>query len=117
MSRLEFFDRSPGFVAVTGTDRRSFRCTSIRMRRGVLVRIPNRRANMTTRIGLGGVASIIAVGAFLTAPAFAQDDLTGHHHARAFDQERIHASFPSGAGIYQQRAQTSRQCSDSPARC
>jgi hypothetical protein len=81
------------------------------------VRIPNRRANMTTRIGLAGVVSIIAVGAFLTAPAFAQDDLTGHRHLRAFDQERIHASFPTGADIYQQRAQVPRQCSDSPARC
>jgi hypothetical protein len=29
ISRLEFFDRTPGFVAVTGTDRRSSRCTSI----------------------------------------------------------------------------------------
>jgi hypothetical protein len=72
---------------------------------------------MTTRIGLAGIASIIAVGAALTAPAFAQDELTGHRHARAFDQERPHASFPNAVDVYQQRAQTSRQCSDSPARC
>jgi hypothetical protein len=70
-----------------------------------------------TRTGLAAVASIIAVGAVLTAPAFAQDDLIGHRHVRAFDQERIHTGFPSGADIYQQRAQVSRQCSDSPARC
>jgi hypothetical protein len=72
---------------------------------------------MTTRIGLAGIASIIAVGAVLTAPALAQDELTGHRHARAFDQERLHTSFPNAADVYQQRAQTSRQCSDSPARC
>ena len=72
---------------------------------------------MTTRIGLAGVAAIIAVGAFLSAPAFAQDDLTGHRHARGSDQERIHTGFPTGTDIYQQRAQVSRQCSDSPARC
>lgn len=72
---------------------------------------------MTTRFGLAGVASIIAVGAFLTAPAFAQDDLTGQRHVRAFDQGRIHAGVPGGADIYQQRAEVSRRCSDSPARC
>jgi hypothetical protein len=72
---------------------------------------------MTTRVGLAAVASIVAVGAVLTGPAFAQDDVTGHRHVRAFDQERIHTSFPNAADVYQQRAQTSRQCSDSPARC
>jgi hypothetical protein len=72
---------------------------------------------MTTRVGLAAVASIVAVGAVLTAPAFAQDDPTGHRHVRAFDQERMHTGFPGAADIYQQRAQTSRQCSGSPARC
>jgi hypothetical protein len=72
---------------------------------------------MTTRVGLAAVASIVAIGAVLTGPAFAQDDVTGHRHVRAFDQERIHTSFPNAADVYQQRAQTSRQCSDSPARC
>jgi hypothetical protein len=72
---------------------------------------------MTTRIGLAGLASIIAVGAVLSAPAFAQDDLIGQRHGRAFDQERPHTGFPNAADIYQQRAQSFRQCSDSPARC
>jgi hypothetical protein len=72
---------------------------------------------MTTRIGLVGLASIIAVGAVLSAPAFAQDELTGSRHVRAFDQERPHTSFPNSVDTYQQRAQTFRQCSDSPARC
>jgi hypothetical protein len=72
---------------------------------------------MTTRIGLAGIASIVAVGAALTAPALAQDELTGYRRARAFDQVRPPTSFPNAADVYLQRAQTSRQCSDSPARC
>jgi hypothetical protein len=72
---------------------------------------------MKMRIGLAGLASIIAVGAVLGGPAFAQDELTGHRQMRAFDQERPHTSFPNAMDIYQQRAQTFRQCSDSPARC
>jgi hypothetical protein len=73
--------------------------------------------DMTTRICLAGPASIIAVGAALTVLAFAQDDLLGHRHMRAFDQEMPRASFPHTGDIYQPFAQTSRQCSNSPARC
>jgi hypothetical protein len=73
--------------------------------------------DMTIRTSLAGLASIIAVGAALTAPAFAQDDLLGHRHVRAFDRETARTGFHNSGDIYQQFAQTSRQCSDSPARC
>jgi hypothetical protein len=73
--------------------------------------------DMTTRISLAALALTIAFGAVLTVPASAQDDLLGHRHTRAFDQEMPRASFTHTGDIYQQRAQTSRQCSDSPARC
>jgi hypothetical protein len=73
--------------------------------------------NMTIRMGLVSLASIIAVGAALTATAFAQDDLTGQRPLRGFGQERSHTINPYAADIYQQRVQSVHQCSDSPARC
>jgi hypothetical protein len=43
---------------------------------------------MCIRIRVAAVASMIALGTVLAAPACAQDDSTTHRHVRAPDQER-----------------------------
>jgi hypothetical protein len=72
---------------------------------------------MSNRIRVAALASMVALGIVLAAPAFAQDDLNAHRHIRASDQERSFTTPPSATDIYYEQPQFFRQCSDSPARC
>jgi len=72
---------------------------------------------MSIRIKVAALASMVALGIVLAAPAFAQDDLNAQRHIRGLDRERSYTTPPYATDIYYEHPQYFRQCSDSPARC